>query len=60
MGKQPWNDLFPSVYGNQVAATNVTPTSPHAIHPETEEVYIITEEEDQNNPAPLVSKKDFD
>jgi len=57
MGKQPSKDSFTSTLGKRVAATQLTPTSAQPLHPERQEVHIVTEEEDEREPAPLASKK---
>jgi len=57
MGKRPSEDSFTSTLGKRVAATQLTPTSAQHLHPERWEVYIVSEEEDERQPAPLASKK---
>jgi hypothetical protein len=57
MGKRPSKDSFTSTLGKRVAATQLTPTSAQPLHPERQEVYIVSEEEDEREPAPLASKK---
>jgi len=57
MGKQPSKDSFTSTLGKQVAATEFTPTSAQPLHSEHQKVYIVSEEEDECEPAPLASKK---
>ena len=57
MGKQPSKDLFTSTIGKRVAAAQLTSRSAQPLHPERWEVYIVSEEEDQRQPAPLASKK---
>ena len=57
MGKWPSQDSFASTLRKRVAATHLTPTSVLPLHPARREVYIVSEEEDQNLPAPLASKK---
>ena len=57
MGKRPSQDSFKSTPGKRVAATQLTPTSALPLHPECREVYIVSEEEDEREPAPLASKK---
>jgi len=57
MGNQPSKDSFTSTLGKLVAATQLTPTSARPLHPEHREVYIVSEEENEFEPAPLASKK---
>src|SRR5882757_5608139 len=57
MGKRPSKDSFLSTLGKRVAATQLTPTSAQPLHPERREVYIVSEEEDEREPAPQASKK---
>jgi hypothetical protein len=57
MGKRPSNDSFTATLGKHVTATQLTPTSAQPLHPERREVYIVSEEEDEREPAPLASKK---
>jgi len=57
MGKQPSKDSFMSILGKRVVATQSTATSVQPLHPEHREVYIVPEEEDELDPAPLASKK---
>jgi len=57
MGKRPSKDSFKSTLGTPVTATQLTPTSAQPLHPEHREVYIVSEEEDEHEPAPLASKK---
>jgi len=38
-------------------ATQLTPKSVKPLHPERQVVYIVSEEEDESEPAPLESKK---
>ena len=57
MGKRPSKDSFTSTLGKRVAATQLTPTSAQPLHPERREVYIVSEEEVEREPAPLASKK---
>jgi len=56
MIKRPSKDSFSSTPGKHVLATQLTPTSALPLHPECREVYIIPEEENECNHAPLVSK----
>jgi len=57
MGKQPSKDSFMSTLGKEVAATLLTPTSAQPLHPEGWEIYIVSEEQDECEPAPLASNK---
>jgi len=57
MGKRPSKDSFRSTLGKRVAATQLTPTSAQPLHPERQEVYIVSEQEEEREPAPLASKK---
>jgi len=57
MGKRPSKASFTSTLGKRVAATQLTPTSEQPLHPERQQVYIVSEEEDEHEPAPLASKK---
>jgi hypothetical protein len=57
MGNRTSKDSFMSTLGKRVAATQLTPTSAQRLHPEHWEVYIVSEEEDECEPAPLGSKK---
>ena len=57
MGKRPSKDSFTSTLGKRVAAIQLSPTSAQPLHPERREVYIVLEEEDEREPAPLASKK---
>jgi len=57
LGKRPSKDFFTSTLGKRVAATQLTPTLVLPLHPERLEVYIVSEEEDEREPAPLASKK---
>jgi hypothetical protein len=57
MGKRPSEYSFTSALGKQVTATQLTPVLAPPLHPECREVYIVLEEEDEGEPAPLVSKK---
>jgi len=56
MGKRPSKDSFTSTLGKQVAATQLSPTLALPLQPERREVYIVSEEEDEREPAPLASK----
>jgi len=57
MGKWPSKDSFTSTLGKRVAATQLTPTSAQPLYPEHQEVYIVSEEEHEREPALLASKK---
>jgi len=57
MGKRPSKDSFTSTLGKQVAATQLTPALAQPLHPESREVYIVSEGEDEREPAPLAFKK---
>jgi hypothetical protein len=56
MGKRPSKDSFSSTVGKRVTATQLTPTLAQSLHPERREVYIVSEEEDECEPAPLALK----
>jgi len=56
MGKQPSNDSFTSTVGKLVAATQLTSSLEQPLHPERREVHIVSEQEDEREPAPLASK----
>jgi hypothetical protein len=56
MGKRPAQDSFTSTCGVQVATTQLTPTSAQLLHPERREVDIVSEEDDECEPAPLASQ----
>jgi len=58
--KRPSKDSFKSILGQQVAATHVTPSSVHSLHPEHQAVYLVSEEKDEREPALLESKKVLD
>jgi hypothetical protein len=60
MGKRPSKDSFTSTLGKRVAATQLTPTSAQPLHPERREIYLVSEEEDERELAPLASKKVLD
>jgi len=49
-----------STLGKGVAATELTPVLARPQYPESWAVYIVSEEENQCEPAPLASKKVFD
>jgi len=57
MGKWPSKDSFTSTLGKRVAATQLTPMSAQPLHAERLEDYIVSEEDDEREPAPLASKK---
>jgi hypothetical protein len=57
MGKRPSQDSFTSILGQQVAATQFTLMSAQPLHRERQEVYIVSEEDNDSEPAPLASKK---
>jgi len=57
IGKRPSKDSFTSTLGKRVAATQLTPKSSQPLDPELREVYIVSEEEDEREPAPLASQK---
>jgi hypothetical protein len=57
IGKWPSKDSFKSTLGKQVAATQFTATSAQPLHPECQQFPIVSEEENEREPAPLVSKK---
>jgi len=59
MGKRRSNDSFTSTLGKRVTATQLTPTSAQRLHPEGWEVHLVSEEEDEREPAPLASKTIF-
>jgi len=54
--KRPSEYSFTSTLGQRVAAAQLTPISVQRLHPESREVYIVSEEEDECEPAPLASK----
>ena len=56
-GKRLSNDSFMSTLGKRVAATQIPPTSARHLHSVRREVYIVSEGEDESEPAPLASKK---
>jgi len=56
MGKRPTTDFFTTTLGKQVAPTPLAQTLAQFLHPESWEVYIFCEEEDEREPGPLVSK----
>jgi len=60
MGKQLSKYSFTSIVGKQVTATELTPTLVRLLCPECCEVYLVSEEEDEREPAPLPSKKVLD
>jgi len=57
MGKWASQDSFTSTLGKHGVATYLTPTSVRPLHSESWEVYIVSEEEDEREPAPLASQK---
>ena len=57
MGKRPSKNSFTSTLGIRVVPTQLTPTSAQPLHSGCREVYIVSEEEDEREPAPLASKK---
>jgi len=57
MRKRTSKDSFKSTLGKRVAATQITSTSAQPRHPERQEAYIVSEEEDARELAPLPSKK---
>ena len=57
MGKRPSKDSITSTLRKRVAAIQLTSTTAEPQHPESQEVYIVSEEEDEREPAPLASKK---
>jgi len=59
MGKRPSKDSFTSTLGKCVVATKFSCTSAQPLHPECWEICMVWDEEDEREPAPLVSKKIF-
>jgi len=56
MGKPPSKDSFMSTLGKRVAATQSTPAWEQPLHPESQEVFIVSEEVDDPERALLASK----
>jgi hypothetical protein len=46
-----------STLGTRVTATQIIPTSAQPVHSDFQEDYIVSEEEDEREPAPLTSKE---
>jgi len=57
MGEWPSRYSFTSILGERGVATQLTSMSAQPLHPERQEGYIISEEEDERKPAPQASKK---
>jgi len=56
MWKRPSKHSFLSTLGEQVTATQLTLMSAQPLRPEGQEVYIVSEEEDEREPVSLASK----
>ncbi|KAF8544585.1 hypothetical protein BDD12DRAFT_872548 [Trichophaea hybrida] len=57
MGKRPSKDSFMSTLEKQVAVTQLPPTLVQTLHPERQEIYLVSEEEDERDLAPLASRE---
>jgi len=57
IANRPSKDSFTAILGKRLSATQLTPMAARPLHPERQEVYIVSEEEDERQPAPLASKQ---